>query len=89
MPARRFRVHGKVQGVGFRWWTRSLASELGFTGTVQNLEDGSVEVIATGTDTVLSELRARLASGPPGAGVTSIDEEPASEVPSDGFRILH
>lgn len=89
MPARRFRVVGKVQGVGFRWWTRALASELGFTGTVRNLEDGSVEVCASASDPVLAVLRARLASGPPGAAVSSVDEEPLTDLPGESFQILH
>jgi acylphosphatase len=41
-------VHGQVQGVGFRWWTRSRASELGLVGYAGNLRDGRVEVVAEG-----------------------------------------
>jgi len=41
-------VHGRVQGVGFRWWTRSRASELGLHGYASNLADGRVEVVAEG-----------------------------------------
>lgn len=41
-------VHGRVQGVGFRWWTRSRASELGLLGYASNLRDGRVEVVAEG-----------------------------------------
>ena len=41
-------VHGRVQGVGFRWWTRSRASELGLRGYASNLADGRVEVVAEG-----------------------------------------
>jgi acylphosphatase len=41
-------VHGRVQGVGFRWWTRSRASELGLKGYASNLADGRVEVVAEG-----------------------------------------
>jgi acylphosphatase len=41
-------VHGQVQGVGFRWWTRSRASELGLKGYASNLADGRVEVVAEG-----------------------------------------
>jgi len=41
-------VHGRVQGVGFRWWTRCRALELGLTGYAANLADGRVLVIAQG-----------------------------------------
>jgi len=41
-------VHGQVQGVGFRWWTRARALELGLVGRAANLRDGRVEVVAEG-----------------------------------------
>ena len=41
-------VRGRVQGVGFRWWTRARARELGLDGTARNLDDGRVEVVAEG-----------------------------------------
>ena len=43
-------VHGYVQGVGFRWWTRSRALELGLTGFASNRPDGRVQVVAQGSD---------------------------------------
>ena len=87
MAQKLFRVEGKVQGVGFRWWTRGLAGRLGVTGTVRNLPDGAVEVRASGSDDALARLRTELAKGPPGAAVTRVDEEPASGVPTAGFGI--
>jgi acylphosphatase len=42
-------VHGNVQGVGFRWWTRRRALELGLTGYAANQADGRVLVVAQGT----------------------------------------
>jgi acylphosphatase len=41
-------VRGHVQGVGFRWWVRSRALELGLAGHARNLDDGRVEVVAQG-----------------------------------------
>jgi len=41
-------VRGRVQGVGFRWWTRCRARELDLTGLARNLDDGRVEVVAQG-----------------------------------------
>ena len=87
MPERQFRVQGQVQGVGFRWWTRSVARRLGITGTVRNLPDGSVEVRANGTADALSRLRSELEIGPSGAEVSLIEEQPATDVPTDSFDI--
>lgn len=43
-------VHGHVQGVGFRWWTRSRALELGLSGHATNLRDGRVQIVAEGLE---------------------------------------
>ena len=50
-------VHGQVQGVGFRWWTRSKALALGLTGSARNLPDGRVELIAEGLPEELKAFR--------------------------------
>jgi acylphosphatase len=55
-------VEGRVQGVGFRWWTRVRALELGLAGWAENLEDGRVRVIAEGTLASCHELLALLES---------------------------
>ena len=57
-------VKGQVQGVGFRWWTRARALELGLTGTATNLADGRVEVVAEGTKEACERLLALLPGGP-------------------------
>ena len=44
---RGYRVRGRVQGVGFRWWARGVAQDLGLGGTVKNLADGSVAGVST------------------------------------------
>ncbi len=49
-------VEGRVQGVGFRWWTRARALELGLAGWAENLEDGRVRVIAEGAKANCGEL---------------------------------
>ncbi|WP_298175948.1 acylphosphatase [Saccharomonospora sp.] len=56
-------VHGLVQGVGFRWWTRSRALELGLVGKATNLADGRVEVVAEGPRDACERLLAALRSG--------------------------
>jgi acylphosphatase len=86
----RIRLTGRVQGVGFRWFVRREAQELGLTGRVRNLPDGSVEVEAAGGPEPLAAFRARLRQGPPGARVTHLEEEELSSVPAwDGFSIDH
>ena len=71
-------VGGHVQGVGFRWWVRATALELGLRGSARNLDDGRVEVVAEGPEEACRELLARLGEDrvPPGrpgrvAGVTA------------------
>lgn len=56
-------VHGHVQGVGFRWWTRSRALELGLVGSATNTRDGRVLVVAQGEREPCERLLALLRSG--------------------------
>ncbi|MFM9376380.1 acylphosphatase [Gordonia sp. VNK21] len=56
-------VHGHVQGVGFRWWTRSRALELALTGYAANQADGKVRVVAEGPRPALETLLGLLRSG--------------------------
>ena len=53
-------VQGSVQGVGFRWWTRCRALELGLVGTARNLTDGRVAVVAEGDRAACEALLAAL-----------------------------
>lgn len=80
MAALRFLVHGHVQGVGFRWFVWRHAQELAVRGFARNLPDGSVEVIAAGSDDALAELGRALARGPAMARVTGVE---TSEVPHE------
>lgn len=56
-------VHGHVQGVGFRWWTRSRALELGLSGYAANKPDGRVQVVAQGSRDACERLLDLLRSG--------------------------
>jgi acylphosphatase len=58
-------VHGRVQGVGMRWWIRTRALEIGLTGWARNLADGRVEVVAEGPAQACGALLAALAPSPP------------------------
>jgi acylphosphatase len=76
-------ISGKVQGVFYRQSTRERAIELGITGTVQNLRDGSVHIIATGTQEQLDELRNWCGKGPVRAVVEKIE---VKELPLQSFE---
>jgi acylphosphatase len=82
-----FRVHGRVQGVGFRWWTRSQALRLGLSGSVRNRADGTVEVILRGPSDRVAEMERLLHQGPPGARVNGVEEVPGAAAPPEGFHI--
>ncbi len=56
-------VSGRVQGVGFRWWTRSRALELGLVGSARNLPDGRVAVVAEGPRAACAALLEALRGG--------------------------
>ena len=67
-------VRGRVQGVGFRWWTRSRALQLGLRGYASNLADGRVEVVAEGPQPDCARLLAALRSGNTPGWVDSVTE---------------
>lgn len=81
-------MHGRVQGVGFRWWTRTQAQRLGVTGTVRNRTDGTVEVRAHGPEQALASLQRLLHSGPPGARVERVETDESDGVSVEDFRII-
>jgi len=82
---RRFRVEGRVQGVWFRESTRQQASLHGITGFARNCPDGSVEVLACGTESGLLLLRDWLHRGPPMAKVSKVEEWTSNETSAEGF----
>jgi acylphosphatase len=82
-----WRIHGRVQGVGFRWWTRKTAESLGITGSVRNLPDGSVEVRASGPEDTLQEFARRLCDGPRSARVRRVESFSVAEIRRDSFSI--
>ena len=72
--ARKYRISGRVQGVGFRFFTEHWAIQLGLSGYVKNCWDGTVEAYAVGTAAALGEFKSRLAEGPPSARVDNLQE---------------
>ena len=82
------RVAGRVQGVGFRVWTRGEAEKLGLAGWVRNEPDGAVKALLVGSEAAVSMMMERLRHGPSAAAVTNVTQEAAeaADAPA-GFRI--
>ena len=86
--ARRFVISGRVQNVGFRYFTQNAAAREGVAGWVQNLPDGRVEVFVEGAEDAVTRVERAIRSGPPGARVDNVyvqADEAAGTL--KGFRI--
>lgn len=75
---RRYRVTGRVQGVGFRWFVEREARVIGVAGWVRNRADGTVEVLAAGTSEQLAALYKKLKEGPRAARVDQVEVDEAA-----------
>ena len=82
-------IHGRVHGVGFRYFAQNEATALGLTGWVANEQDGTVRCVAAGPRVALEVFAERLRQGPPAASVTGVELawRPASGQPYDSFRV--
>jgi len=78
-------VKGRVQGIGYRWFARQAARELGITGFVRNLMNGDVEVVAQGEEEVLNQFIQELSQGPAFAYVTDLKTEEL-DLPEDQYK---
>ena len=86
--ARRFVISGRVQNVGFRYFTQNAAVREGVAGWAQNLPDGRVEVFVEGDEDAVTRVERAIRSGPPGARVDNVyvqDDEAAGTL--KGFLI--
>jgi acylphosphatase len=70
------RITGRVQGVGFRYFTRKNAADLNVKGWVKNMTDGSVETVIAGEPANVEEMKKRLFEGPRSARVENVEELP-------------
>lgn len=90
MERRRYRVRGRVQGVGFRYWLRQHAERLALRGWVRNCADGSVELEALGDADAHARLRELLRDGPRHAHVDAVDDlTPTERELGVGFDVVH
>ncbi len=81
-------IKGRVQGVGFRYWTQDQARHLGLDGWVRNRRDGSVEALFAGPEATVREMLAACWRGPTFARVTAVTEEEAEDENAPiGFHI--
>ena len=83
--ARRYRVEGRVQRVGFRAFVVGLAREAGVAGGVRNEADGTVVAVAAGEEDALRRFRAGLERGPAYARVERVVESEGGAAPGEPF----
>ncbi len=75
---RRYVISGRVQRVGFRFFTEDAASREGLNGWVQNLPDGRVEIEAEGEAEAVERFERNIRRGPPGARVSDVQVDDAA-----------
>ena len=85
---KKFLVFGRVQGVGFRYFTWQEAKKLGLKGSVRNRIDGSVEVIAQGDETQMADFEGWLNKGPKTATVERVLVFEQAEIKMSSFSIV-
>jgi acylphosphatase len=80
--ARRYLVRGRVQGVGFRYFTQAAAERAGVVGWVRNNPDGTVEIAAAGEPAAVAQLEQEIRNGPAGARVdqVAVRDDPAAAI---------
>ncbi|MBI4376571.1 MAG: acylphosphatase [Elusimicrobia bacterium] len=81
-------VRGRVQGVGYRWFVREQASQLGVAGWVRNHKDGTVELEAEGNPEALRRLMEMLRGGHPYARVDGLKTEEIAPRGEKSFEIV-
>lgn len=82
-------VKGIVQGVGFRYRTKQLAEQMGITGTIKNLQDGSVEIYCTGTSEQLKLFINKISMGYAYAKVESVIVSDLPSVDYLHFNVIY
>jgi len=86
--ARRYLVSGRVQGVGFRYFTEAVAAREGLHGWVRNLPDGCVEAAAEGEADAIERFERAIRHGPPGACVEGVEvDEDVPHGSGSGFSV--
>ena len=84
----RVRITGRVQGIGFRYWTIDQAIALGLRGWVRNRGDGSVEAVFGGAAVAVAEMVRRCHRGPSFAHVERVEQNPDPDTIGPGFHVM-
>lgn len=79
--AKQITVHGRVQGVGFRFFVQHMGNRLGLVGNVKNCPDGTVEIIVEGSEKKIAEFIRQVEKGPSLAWVQRVD---VVDIPAQG-----
>ena len=79
-------IEGRVQGVGYRYWTVKQAAQRGLDGWVRNLPDGTVEALISGPAGAVAAMIEACKRGPRAAAVSAVHEHPAEPPGTSGFR---
>ncbi|OOF77784.1 acylphosphatase [Rodentibacter caecimuris] len=85
---KQFFIYGRVQGVGFRYFTWKEAKKLGIKGFVRNRDDGSVEAIAQGSEEQLKTFEQWLRLGPVTANVERVIVSAHKEISDEDFSVI-
>ncbi len=83
----RVRIEGRVQGIGFRFWTVDQAAALGLRGWVRNRIDGDVEAVFAGPPEAVAEMVRHCRRGPAYARVERVAEDPEANPVGPGFHV--
>jgi len=77
------KIEGRVQGVGFRYFTRKTANKYAVSGWVKNMDDGTVEAVLAGNEKAVMKMMEKLKDGPSPARVTGMEEIPTDNRAGD------
>ena len=83
----RVRIEGRVQGIGFRFWTVDQAAALGLRGWVRNRIDGGVEAVFAGPPEAVAEMVRHCRRGPAYARDECVAEDPEADPVGPGFHV--
>jgi acylphosphatase len=88
VPTKHLIIYGQVQGVFYRATAKEVADQIGIAGWVKNTEDGSVEIMASGTEEELNKFIEWCKQGPRKAVVDKVKVLNTGDHAFNGFKII-